>query len=190
MSARRYRPVAALPDWNVVVSVHETSFTWARRFLSEYGMVGGTEFHNVLVMKVESPTQFLSMVCQRWKEDPDIFAHISRIAPATVTFDFRTPEEFEARAQEAVASWAFRLTGKKFHVRMHRRGLKGVLSSQHEEQLLDEALLAALERAGASGTVRFEDADAVIDIETISHRAGLALWSRDELERYPFLKAG
>jgi hypothetical protein len=71
---------------------------------------------------------------------------------------------------------------------MHRRGLKEVLSSQHEERLLDEALLASLERAGASGAVRFEDADAVIDVETIGHRAGLAIWTREDLERYPFLK--
>jgi len=71
---------------------------------------------------------------------------------------------------------------------MHRRGLKGILSSQQEARLLDEALLEALTRAGSSGAVRFEDADAVVDVETLGHRAGLTLWTREELDLYPLLK--
>jgi len=189
MSARRPRPLAALPDWNVVVSVHERGFAWARRFLAEFGIVGDTEFHNVLVMKVASPEEFLAAMGRRWKEEQKTSAHISRIVPATVAFDFDTIEEFETKARDAVASWAPLLAGKKFHVRMHRRGLKGVLSSQQEERLLDDALLEALARAGTGDGVRFDDADAVIDVETLGHRAGLALWTREDLERYPFLKA-
>jgi tRNA(Ser,Leu) C12 N-acetylase TAN1 len=188
MSARRLQFLGALPDWNVVVSVHEHSFARARRILAEYGIVAGTEFRNVLVMKVASPEEFLASIALRCKEELDFLAYVSRIAPATETFDFRTPEEFETKARPIVASWAPQLVGKKFHVRVHRRGLKGVLSSQYEERLLDETLLQALKELHGSGTVRFENADAVIDVETLGHRAGLALWSREDLERYPFLK--
>jgi len=53
--------------------------------------------------------------------------------------------------------------------------------------LLDEALLQALGAAGTPGHIGFDDADFVIHIETIDRRAGMALWSRGEMQRYPFL---
>jgi hypothetical protein len=28
----------------------------------------------------------------------------------------------------------------------------------------------------------------VIDLETVGHEAGVSLWTREELERYPFLR--
>jgi tRNA(Ser,Leu) C12 N-acetylase TAN1 len=69
-------------------------------------------------------------------------------------------------------------------VRLHRRGFKGVLSTPHEERFLDEALLSAL---GVGGRISFTDPDAVIQIETIGGRAGMSLWTREELRQYPFL---
>jgi len=40
------------------------------------------------------------------------------------------------------------LAGKSFHVRLHRRGFKGRLSTAKEERFLDEALLDALDVLG------------------------------------------
>jgi hypothetical protein len=36
--------------------------------------------------------------------------------------------------------------------------------------------------------VAFEDVDAVVSIETLDHRAGVSLWTREDLQRYPFLR--
>jgi hypothetical protein len=56
-----------------------------------------------------------------------------------------------------------------------------------EERFLDDFILAALEQAGSPGHITFEDPDAVIVVETVGQRAGLSLWTREELRRYPFL---
>ena len=92
-------------------------------------------------------------------------------------------------AAGAVAlSWVLELAQSAFHVRMHRRGFKGRLSSQDEERFLDSVLLAALEEAGTPGRITFEDPDAIISVETVGQRAGMSFWRRDDLERYPFLR--
>jgi len=38
--------------------------------------------------------------------------------------------------------------------------------------------------------VAFDDADAVLAVDTVGDRAGMALWTRDDLRRYPFLGLG
>lgn len=177
-------------DWNVVVSVKERGFAMARDILAAYGRTQRTPYHNVLVMKVESPADFLAGLEERLRFNPDLLAYASRIAPATHAFDFATPEDFERQVHAVLQAWIPQLAGKTFHVRMHRRGLKGLMVSPVEERFIDELLLAALAEAGTPGAIRFDDPDAIIDVETVDHRAGLALWTRTDLERYPFLKPG
>jgi len=65
--------------------------------------------------------------------------------------------------------------------------LKGVLSTPKEERFLDEVLLQASGTAEPRGHIGFDNADFVIHIETVDRRAGLSLWSRADIERYPFL---
>ena len=72
---------------------------------------------------------------------------------------------------------------------MHRRGFKGRLSSQDEERFLDTFLLDELAKQGkAPAKVDFSAAQRIIAIETVGQEAGLSLWSREQVERYPFLK--
>jgi tRNA(Ser,Leu) C12 N-acetylase TAN1 len=70
---------------------------------------------------------------------------------------------------------------------MHRRGFKGRLSSLEEERLLDGFLLEELDGMQSTGSIDFADPDMIIAIETIGQRAGLSLWTRAELARYPLL---
>lgn len=177
-----------MPDWNVVVSVHEQGYKRARALLEPLGEVEATDFYNVLVMTVDDTRAFLDRLGKLVEVVPDVLDVISRAVPAVRTFTFQGAEEFEARAQEVALEWAPQLAGKSFHVRMYRRGFKGRLSSPEEERFLDEALLGALEEAGAPGRITFVDPDAVIDVETVGNRAGLSLWTREDLARYPFLK--
>jgi tRNA(Ser,Leu) C12 N-acetylase TAN1 len=62
------------------------------------------------------------------------------------------------------------------------------LSSQAEERSLDDSILERLRELGQPGRLDFEDPDYVIDIETVGERAGLSLWSRDDLKRFPLLR--
>ncbi len=173
--------------WNVVVTLNEGSFFDAQRLLRRWGRVRSTGFYHVLVMRVADAARFAAEFEAALAESPGILNVISHVVPARTAFDFHGAAEFEARAAEIVQSWLGELAGKRFHVRLHRRGLKGVLSTPREESFLDTGLLEALQAAGTPGRIGFDDPDEVIQIEVVNGRAGLSLWSRDELRRYRFL---
>jgi tRNA(Ser,Leu) C12 N-acetylase TAN1 len=178
-------PVERHPaDWNVVVTVAEQGFRDAVRLLRKWGRVKRTPYYNVLGMTVERPDEFLVAFAAAVAESPGTLNCISHVIPVQHAFDFATPEEFEAQARAVALAWVPQLGGKSFHVRLHRRGFKGALSTPREERFLDEALLSAL---GDGGRISFTDPDAVIQIETIGGRAGMSLWTREELRQYPFL---
>lgn len=175
-------------DWNVVVSVYDGRLGQARRLLRRLGPVAPTGFRNVLVLRTDDPVGFLERLEQLAPAAPELHEVVSRAVPATVTFTFQSPEEFEAKAREAALAFLSALTGKSFHVRLHRRGFKGQLQTPEEERFLDRELLAALEATGTPGSISFEDPDAVVCVETVGPRAGLSLWTREDRERYPLLK--
>jgi tRNA(Ser,Leu) C12 N-acetylase TAN1 len=140
-------------------------------------------------MKVPDVDAFLGWLEKVWAESriADVVAHVR---PVRETFHFQSPEEFETKAKELAQGLAERLAGKSFHVRIHRRGLKGRLSTKDEERSLADAILASLSSSGASARVAFDDPDAVLAADTVGDRAGIALWTRDDLRRYPFLGLG
>jgi tRNA(Ser,Leu) C12 N-acetylase TAN1 len=173
-------------DWNVVITVRDGGFARARRLLQQFGPVRRTGFYNVLLLRVDDVHHLLEELRQRVAEDARILDFVSRIMPVFRTFTFQSPEEFEARAREAVLAWASELAGKAFHVRLHRRGFKGRLATPEVERLLAEALLEALVNAGTPGRIVFADPDAIVAVETIGNQAGMALWTRADLQRYPF----
>lgn len=179
---------AAQRDWNVVVTVYEEGWKPAKRILSQAGVVSPTDYHDVLVMKVEDPGTFMSWLAARVAEEPGLLNFISRAVPAALVFDFHDAREFEAKAREAVLTFAPPLAGKSFHVRMHRRGFRQQLSAHEEERRLGAALFEALEAAGTPARVKFDNPDAIVVIETVSERAGVSLFSREDMQRCPFLR--
>jgi tRNA(Ser,Leu) C12 N-acetylase TAN1 len=179
------RPLSG--DWNVVVTIRESGFVSACEFLEEFGRTEKTEFFNILVMRVEDVHSLLEGLRSRISEEPGVLNFLARVMPVKETFVFRTPEEFENKAKETALLWVQQLAGKGFHVRMHRRGFKGRLSSMDEERFLADILLETLEKQSTSGHITFDNPDAVLVIETIGQRAGMSLWSKEEMERYPFL---
>lgn len=176
-----------MTDWNVVVTVREGGFDRAFALLSPLGKVAKTGFYNTLVMRVEDHARFIEAVRELLERDDEARETLSRVVPAVELFDFQTPEEFDHKARLSVTAWIPSLAGKGFHVRMHRRGFKGKLSSLYEERFLDEYLLEALKQYGSPAHFTFHDPDAVIAVETVGNRAGISFWTRDDLLRYPFL---
>jgi hypothetical protein len=55
------------------------------------------------------------------------------------------------------------------------------------ERLLDDVILAQLEKAGTPGRINFDRPDAIVAVETLGTEGGLSLWTRAELDAYPFL---
>jgi tRNA(Ser,Leu) C12 N-acetylase TAN1 len=176
-------------QWNVVISVQEHGFNSVRGFLSDYGEIQPTEYFNLLAMRVENVDDFLEDMRANYVLQVQILEHVGRIIPVTHGFMFQSPEEFEKRAKTTVDQWLGDLSGRHFFVRMHRRGFKGRLSSQDEERFLDGYILAQLENeAKLPAKIDFEHAERIIAIETLGQQAGLSYWTREQLERYPFLK--
>jgi tRNA(Ser,Leu) C12 N-acetylase TAN1 len=172
----------------VLVSVRAGGYNRALRLLREFDSVSPSGFLDVLVMRVDDPNRLLEALAERAAREPDALAVLGRVVPVRSTFTFQSPEEFEVRARDAALAFLPELAGKGFHVRMHRHGFKGRLSSQAEERLLGTVLLEALEKAGTPGHVTFEDPDVILAVETLGNRAGLSLWTREDLRRYPFLR--
>jgi tRNA(Ser,Leu) C12 N-acetylase TAN1 len=174
-------------DWNVVATVYPGSYVEARRLLTPFGEVTRTPYFNVLVLTVADVGVLLRRLEEETREDMTLLNAAARIVPAQLTFDFHSPEGFEDEACKAIDQLVPRLRDRSFHVRMHRRGFKGRLSSQAEERFLDEHILARLEETNSHGQVTFDDPDVIITVETVGHRAGISCWSREERERYLFL---
>ncbi len=100
-------------DWNVVV----TGYDWrglrsARRFLSRYGEVARTHFHNVLVLRVADVRAFLEAISAAAERDASIRNDISRIMPAQVTFAFATTTEFQEKARSIAQQWTDCMAGR------------------------------------------------------------------------------
>jgi tRNA(Ser,Leu) C12 N-acetylase TAN1 len=184
---RRENSMVTLSEWNVVASTGEGMYKKARAVLTKLGKVGDTPYHNVLVMWVADVHEALEALRSLGENDPKVREWVRHFVPVSTAFWFMSPEQFEAKATEALNAFLPQLTGKSFYVRMHRRGFKGRLAQHEEERMLGEVILGALAARGAVAHVAFEDPDAVVVIETVGQRAGLALWTREELERYPFL---
>jgi tRNA(Ser,Leu) C12 N-acetylase TAN1 len=174
-------------DWNVLVTLPETTFREARRMLSHWGRIAPTGYYNVLVMHVADPDAFLTDFATAVAETPGLLNFVSHVVPAQETFQFDCTEAFEREARAVALGWLADLAGASFYVRLHRRGFKGIISTQPEERFLDEVLLTALADAGTPGRISFADPDKVIQIETVDGRAGMSLWTREDLRRFPFL---
>jgi len=177
-----------MQDWNVVISVYQDGFRRALRGLRDLGPIARSAYHNVLVMKADDPVAALATIEQRTLANTALYDALSRVAPATRCFDFQSSDEFMQNAKSLVLQWAPDLAGRSFHVRLHRRGGRHEPHAQDVERALDDAVLEATQQAGQPGRVSFTDPDAVIAIDTVDGRAGLALWKREDLARYHLLR--
>lgn len=177
-----------MKDWNAVVTVQEHGYKSAMTVLREFGDVDKTEFFNVLLMRVNDPVRFLGALHAYLESLPTVRAALARVMPVTETFSFQSPEEFESAVVRRVDPWLTQLADSRFHVRMHRRGFKGRLSSQQEEQFLDHTIVDSLRRHGREARIDFSDPDFIIALETVGQDGGLSLWDREQRSRYPLLK--
>lgn len=139
-------------------------------------------------MKVDDPITLLEALERITEENPSLYDAISRVAPASQNFDFRSEEEFVEKANSIFREWSPNLAGRSFHVRWHRRAAKHDLGTHDVERLFNDAIVDVTTKVGVPGKISFTDPDAVIAIDTVDHRAGLAMWTREELARFHLLR--
>ena len=175
-------------DWNVVITVYQNGFRRALRALQEFGPVERSPYHNVLVMRVDDPMALLAAIEQKTEQSTALNDAISRVAPAMRTVEFHSAQELSERLGAILSEWSPRLAGSSLHVRLHRRGDRRDLRTPDVERLFDDLLLQATAATGAACKISFTDPDAVIAIDTVDDRAGIGLWTRDDLTRYHLLR--
>jgi tRNA(Ser,Leu) C12 N-acetylase TAN1 len=141
----------------------------------------------VVLMQVHDVPALMGLLSSEWETQGGRLLLLQRVVPITHTFNFSDQETFGQRTSAVVLNWVPQLTGKTFHVRMHRRGFREQLRSVEEEQLLNAVLVEATTRAGLAAGISFDDPDAIIAVETVGSHAGMSLWFREDLQRYPFL---
>lgn len=176
-------------DWNVSIDVCEHSFSSAYLLFEKFSKVYQSDFESILLMKVASIPQFLADLNLRIEKDPSIVNLFNRVVPVTSTFSFRSQAEFETKAKKAVLKWLPVLEGKKFYVRMHCKGMKDRIDRHEEETFLDLVILQELEQIGKAGQIGGLDPDVFIAVETVLDRAGLSCWTRQDLQKYPWLRS-
>lgn len=177
-----------LPEGNVLLTVRQGGWRRARRLLCEFGEVARSGFPNALLMYVPDVRLVLERLCRQALHQPQVFDCLGRVVPVVVTFTFSSPEEFEGKAQEAAQALLADLSGRSFHVRMHRHGFKGQLSTHEAERKLGQWRREALAGVGTAAQIRFEDPHAILAVATLGNRAGLWFWTREDLRRYPCLR--
>ena len=175
-------------NWNVLIDVCEHSFSPAYLLLEKFGAVYQSNFENILLMKVASIPQFLADLNLRIAKDSSITNLFNRIIPVTATFSFQSQEEFETKAKETVLEWLPMLEGRKFYVRMHRKGMKDRIDRHEEETFLNLIILQESEKIGKPAQIDGVNPDLVVVVETISQQAGLSYWTRQDLQKYSWLK--
>ncbi len=170
-------------DWNLVATIRDGMYRRARAALDEFCPTDRTEYYNVLIGSSGDPSGVLNLLSAY----PDASEMFSRVVPLTTTFSFQTAHDLDEQALAAVAELAPELEGKSFHVRMHRRGFKGRVRTLDEERLLSEAVLRITTARGAPARVSFDDPDAIVVVETVDNRGGMALFTREDRMRWPLL---
>ena len=181
-------PPVLAKSWNVVVTAFSEGWRPALRALRQLGEAQASGHYNVILATADDPVGLLDALERRAQTEPVLIDTISRVAPALACFDYQTDEDFERKAIAVAMPWLPKLAGKSFHVRVHRRG-DGLSSNvQAEEARLGQALLSALADIGATASIKFEDPDLILAIDAIDGRAGVGLWTREDMRRRRFLR--
>ena len=175
-------------DWNTIVTIYQHGFRRAIRALQAIGPTDRTAYYNVLVMKSDDPVAALETIQRLTEERPALYDAIARVAPAQFMFDFQSSQEFTKLAESFLLGFVPKLVGRSFHVRLHRRGSKLDLRTSEAEHVFDDFIVAATGKLGAPARITFAEPDAVIVIDTVDDRAGVAMWTREDLLRHRLLR--
>ena len=184
----RPQAASAVNDWNVVVTAYPQGRRPALRALRRFGRASGSGHYNVLLATVDDPVALLDTLEGEAQTHAVLVDSISKVAPALACFDYAGDEEFERQSVAAALPWLPRLADKSFHVRVHPRGARLTAKGHEMEARLGAALLAAVAKSGASASIDFDDPDFVLTIDAVQGRAGVGLWTRQEMRRHRFLR--
>jgi tRNA(Ser,Leu) C12 N-acetylase TAN1 len=173
--------------WNVVLTCRPGGQRAVRRSLHPLARLRRSGFRNVLTGRVDDIDAFLSSVAELLERRRSLQSGLGKLHPVERTFAVDVATFHEQLATEA-AVLVERMLGCSFHVRVERRGHKGVINTQDTEKALGDSLYAALEARGHTPVITFKDPDVVVAVEVIGDVAGLGLVTRELRQRFPFVR--
>jgi len=177
----------SLPDWNIVVTSRPGGQRAVRRALHPFVRLRRAGFRNVLIGRVGDIATFLAEVAELLEQRRSVASALGKIMPVGHIFAIDV-SRFHDQLAEETAPLVEQLIGRSFHVRVERRGHKGVINTHAAELALGEALYGALEARGAKPTVTFSDPDVVVAVEVVGNLAGIELLTRELRQRFPFVR--
>jgi len=174
-------------EWNIVATSLEGRQDALLIALRKLGDFRRSRFRNVILGKVEDPQAFLDQLKHLLDKDLLLPTALARSLPAEKIFEFQ-PDDLVDKLKNELLPLVERIGGRKFYVRMERRGLKGEIHPSVIEKEIGEFLWKELHQRGFTPAVDFRDPDVIVIIETVGELAGIALLDREMRATYPFLK--
>jgi len=178
-----------MKDWNLVVTIVPGAghLREALRHLGRLGWFAPTSFRDVCTGRVEDVPRFLEdILAARTRAEPWA-DKIARVIPVERTFTF-TPDSLADKLEEALTPLLDRMQSGSFCVRLERRGLAGKIPTQDIERAVAEHASNLLQGRGVSLETDFAHPDYILAAETLDDQCGVALITREESKRYPFLR--
>ncbi len=156
--------------------------------LREYGEFKPTGYRGVMLGHVPAVDPFLQSVQELIAQGHAVKGMLARVIPFDKTFHFAGPDDLLDRLFEAVTDYVPRVAGRRFYVRMERRGFKGKIMTPEVERAVDRYMQQAVGTTGDAATVDYDDPDEIIVIETVTKFVGVACLGRALREAYRFVR--
>jgi tRNA(Ser,Leu) C12 N-acetylase TAN1 len=174
-------------QWNILATSLEgrrDALLVALRRLGKFWRAG---YQNVLVGRVENRQEFLEEVRSRLSTDMLMETSLTKIIPIERIARFDSANLIET-LMDMLLPWAEQLAGGSFHVRLERRGLKGIVHTPTVEREVGAALISRADEHGGTTRVCFRDPDVVVAIETTGNVVGVGLLTREMRVAFPFVR--
>ncbi|HSP99140.1 MAG TPA: THUMP domain-containing protein [Candidatus Dormibacteraeota bacterium] len=174
------------PEWNVLVTTREGEQRAVRRALWRLVRLRPSGYRNVRIGHADDVDGMLAGIADLIERGALRRQQLGRVLPIARTFRVDAAQ-FDAQLRAATDPLLPQLAGRRFHVRIERRGHKGVIHTAESERALGDHLGSELEARGAYAGIDFRDPDIVLAVELIGDRGGVALVTRELRERFPFV---
>lgn len=174
-------------QWNVLATAQSGALPRLVPLLRRFGRFHRSPFRGLILGTVPDPGGFLEDLGTACQQNPELLHVVARAIPVDEVFGV-TPETLETRLKAAVEPYAGRIEGGTFHVRVERRGHKGEWHTQPLERTLDEHLLGILRARGLEPRITFDDPDWIVVVELVGDECGVGAISREQRQRYPFVR--